>query len=58
MRVVTSFVAAALLASSAHAAPSILDQIRHPSSRERHAGMCQTRCQWIGNQQVCNTFCF
>ena len=54
MRIVVSFVPATLLSSLAHAAPSILDQIRHPSSHERHAGMCQTRCRWIGNQQVCN----
>jgi hypothetical protein len=22
------------------------------------AGNCTTTCQWIGNQQVCNTHCF
>jgi hypothetical protein len=23
-----------------------------------HAGSCQTTCQWIGDFQYCNTYCY
>jgi hypothetical protein len=39
--------------------PSTIDQIRQPSLlRQKLAGNCTTTCQWIGNQQFCNTHCF
>lgn len=38
------------------AAPGIADRIRHPAKPV--AGNCTTTCQWIGNQQICNTHCF
>jgi hypothetical protein len=39
--------------------PSTTDIIRQPSLlRQRLAGNCTTTCQWIGRQQVCNTYCF
>jgi hypothetical protein len=39
--------------------PSTIDIIRQPSLlRQKLAGNCTTTCQWIGNQQFCNTHCF
>jgi hypothetical protein len=40
--------------------PSTIDIIKQPSLlRQKLAGNnCQTTCQWIGRQQVCNTHCF
>jgi hypothetical protein len=39
--------------------PSTIDVIRRPSLlRQKLAGNCTTTCQWIGNQQFCNTHCF
>jgi hypothetical protein len=39
--------------------PSTTDIIRQPSLlRQKLAGNCTTTCQWIGNQQFCNTHCF
>lgn len=38
------------------AAPGITDMIRHPGKQV--AGHCTTTCQRIGNQQVCNTYCY
>jgi hypothetical protein len=39
--------------------PSIIDQMKRPSPLgEKHAGMCQTQCNWIGGRQFCNTYCF
>ena len=39
--------------------PSTIDIIRQPSLlRQKLAGNCTTTCQWIGRQQVCNTYCF
>jgi hypothetical protein len=38
---------------------SIMDTTRQPSLlRQKLAGNCTTTCQWIGNQQFCNTHCF
>jgi hypothetical protein len=37
--------------------PSVADQIRHPQGQQV-ARDCTTTCQWIGRQQVCNTYCF
>jgi hypothetical protein len=37
--------------------PSVADQIRHPQG-QKVARNCTTTCQWIGRQQVCNTYCF
>jgi hypothetical protein len=37
--------------------PSTIDIIKRPSVL-RLAGNCTTTCQWIGRQQVCNTYCF
>ena len=35
------------------------DIIKQPSPlRQKQAGNCTTRCQWIGRQQFCNTHCF
>jgi hypothetical protein len=64
------FVAAAeasargLAAPQSQAGPSTpksrtIDIIRQPSLlRQKLAGNCTTTCQWIGNQQFCNTHCF
>jgi hypothetical protein len=52
---------AILLTTSVNAAPSkpsVADQIRHPQGQRMAGGNCATTCQWIGNQQVCNTHCF
>jgi hypothetical protein len=39
--------------------PSIIDQIKHPPlNGEKHAGMCQTQCHWVGRQKICNTYRF
>jgi hypothetical protein len=39
--------------------PSTIDIIKQPSLlRQKLAGNCTTTCQWIGNQQFCNTHCF
>jgi hypothetical protein len=39
--------------------PSTIDIIKQPSlPRQKLAGNCTTTCQWIGRQQVCNTYCF
>jgi hypothetical protein len=39
--------------------PTTIDIIRQPSLlRQKPAGNCTTTCQWIGNQQFCNTHCF
>jgi hypothetical protein len=39
--------------------PSTIDMIKQPSLlRQKLAGNCTTTCQWIGRQQVCNTYCF
>ena len=39
--------------------PSTIDIIKQPSLlRQKLAGNCTTTCQWIGRQQVCNTYCF
>jgi hypothetical protein len=39
--------------------PSIIDITKQPSLlRQKLAGNCTTTCQWIGRQQVCNTYCF
>jgi hypothetical protein len=37
--------------------PSVADQIRHPGQRVAY-GNCQTTCQWLAGQQICNTHCF
>ena len=60
MRLIFSLLAI-LLTTSANAAPSkasVADQIRHPQGQQVAGGNCTTTCQWIGNQQVCNTHCF
>ncbi len=45
--------------SQAAPSPSTIDIIRQPSLlRQKLAGNCTTTCQWIGNQQFCNTHCF
>jgi hypothetical protein len=45
--------------SQAAPSPSTIDIIRQPSLlRQKLAGNCTTTCQWIGHQQVCNTYCF
>jgi hypothetical protein len=39
--------------------PSTIDIIKQPLLlRQKLAGNCTTTCQWIGNQQFCNTHCF
>jgi hypothetical protein len=49
----------ATLQSQAAPSPSTIDIIRQPSLlRQKLAGNCTTTCQWIGNQQFCNTHCF
>jgi hypothetical protein len=49
----------AKLQSQAAASPSTIDIIRQPwLLRQKLAGNCTTTCQWIGNQQFCNTHCF
>jgi hypothetical protein len=56
MRLIFSLLAI-LLTTSVNAAPSkpsVADQIRHPQGQQL-ARNCTTTCQWIGNQQVCNT---
>ena len=74
MRIVVSlltaicFIAAAEASATGVATPqsqaapshSTIDIIRQPSLlRQKLAGHnCQTTCQWIGRQQVCNTYCF
>jgi hypothetical protein len=46
-------------AASSAPKPSATDIIRQPSLlRQKLAGNCTTTCQWIGNQQFCNTHCF
>jgi hypothetical protein len=46
-------------AAPSAAKSSIIDTIRQPSLlRQKLAGNCPTTCQWIGNQQFCNTHCF
>jgi hypothetical protein len=60
MRLIFSLFAI-LWATSINAAPSkpsVADQIRHPQGQQMAGGNCTTTCQWIGNQQVCNTHCF
>jgi hypothetical protein len=45
--------------SHAAPSPSTIDIIKQPSLlRQKLAGNCTTTCQWIGNQQFCNTHCF
>jgi hypothetical protein len=45
--------------SQAAPSPSTIDIIRQPSLlRQKLVGNCTTTCQWIGNQQFCNTHCF
>jgi hypothetical protein len=65
-----SFIAAAEASATGVATPqskatpsapklSTIDIIRQPSLlRQKLAGNCTTTCQWIGNQQFCNTHCF
>jgi hypothetical protein len=63
MRNAFSLLTAALFVAAAQATPaakpSTTDIIRQPSLlRQKLAGNCTTTCQWIGNQQFCNTHCF
>jgi hypothetical protein len=45
--------------SQAAPSPSTTDIIKQPSLlRQKLAGNCTTTCQWIANQQFCNTHCF
>jgi hypothetical protein len=45
--------------SQAAPSPSTINLIRQPSLlRQKLAGNCTTTCQWIGQQQFCNTHCF
>jgi hypothetical protein len=37
--------------------PSVAEQIRHPRGQQV-AGNCQTICNWVGRQQICNTYCY
>jgi hypothetical protein len=60
MRLIFSLVAI-LVATSGNAAPSkpsVADHIRHPQGQQVAGRQCTTNCQWIGGQQVCNTYCF
>ena len=48
-----------LAATSVYAAPAkklTLDDFR--SHVTKVGGHCTTTCHWIGNQQVCNTYCY
>jgi hypothetical protein len=62
MRLAVSLLTAACffcgIGGTGFASPSIIEQIKHPSPREKQARNCTTTCQWIGNQQICNTHCF
>jgi hypothetical protein len=60
MRLAVSLLTAALFVTFAEASPkpSIVEQIKHPSLGQKHAGNCTTTCQNIGNQRICNTHCF
>ena len=60
MRLIFSLLAILLTASAnpAPSKPTVADQIRRPQGQQVAGGNCTTTCQWIGNQQVCNTHCF
>jgi hypothetical protein len=63
MRIFVSLLTAVCFVAAAQATPapkpSTIDIIRQPSLlRQKLAGNCTTTCQWIGNQQFCNTHCF
>jgi hypothetical protein len=60
MRILICGAALLALISTAFAAPlssALVTPIAHKSSVTK-ADYCSTTCRWIGNQQVCNTYCF
>jgi hypothetical protein len=62
MRLVVSLLTAVCFISVAQATPapkpSTIDIIRPSLLHQKLAGNCTTTCQWVGNQQFCNTHCF